>query len=359
VISDLAGDTARFFEDHAYVKSLIFLCMTLIAAKTVDWTVWRVMRRLSDRISGGLVDQIAMTIRRPVFWTVVLIGILWALSPLGLTGWELNGAWSTVMTILVAVWSIFLIRIARIALKALSDNREVALVVQPQTLPLFENLAVVLVLSLTVYLIFRAWDIDMTAWMASAGIAGIVLGFAARDTLSNLFAGVFILADAPFRIGDYIVLDNGSRGEVTHIGIRSTRLRTRSDVEITVPNSIIGGSTVTNESGGPHEKTRIRVPIGVAYGSDIDRVREVLMSIGLSNADVCEEPAPRVRFRQFGASSLEFELQCWIDLPPLRGGVVDALNTAIYKRFRDEGIEIPFPKQDVYVKQFPRSSSDG
>ncbi|MEA3411804.1 MAG: mechanosensitive ion channel family protein [Pseudomonadota bacterium] len=359
MINDLADSIARLLEDHAYIKSLLILCLALIAAKVLDWMMWRVIRRITGSSSIDLVNQISEMMRRPLFWSVVLVGSLWALAPLGLSGWELSSAWSTMLTILVALWSIFFIRVARLALKALSDNQEGALMVQPQTLPLFENLAIMLVLSLTVYLVFRAWNIDMTAWMASAGIVGIVLGFAARDTLSNLFAGVFILADAPFRIGDYIVLDNGSRGEVTHIGIRSTRLRTRSDVEVTVPNSIMGASTVTNESGGRHEKTRVRVPVGVAYGSDIDRAREVLMSIGLSNTDVCEEPAPRVRFRLFGASSLDFELHCWIIRPQLRSQVVDALNTVIYKQFMGEGIEIPYPKQDVYVKQFPGSSSDG
>ena len=91
----------------------------------------------------------------------------------------------------------------------------------------------------------------MTAWLASAGVVGIAVGFAAKDTLANLFSGVFILADAPYKIGDYIVLDaTGMRGKVTQIGLRSTRLITRDDVEVTIPNSIMGNSQVINQSGG-------------------------------------------------------------------------------------------------------------
>ncbi len=102
------------------------------------------------------------------------------------------------------------------------------------------------------------------------------------------------MADAPYKIGDFVVLDTGERGEITHIGIRSTRLKTRDDVEVTVPNSVMGNTKIINESGGPHEKFRIRVAVGVAYGSDIDKVREILMDIALNPMTVCEDPEPRV-----------------------------------------------------------------
>jgi small-conductance mechanosensitive channel len=213
----------------------------------------------------------------------------------------------------------------------------------------------ILVLLLAVYLIFRAWEIDMTAWLASAGIVGIAVGFAAKDTLANLFSGVFILADGPYKIGDYVVLDSGERGKVTHIGIRSTRLLTRDDVEITIPNAVIGNSRITNESGGPYEKSRLRVKVGVAYGSDIDKVREVLMETAQNEPLVCPDPEPRVRFRQFGASSLDLELLVWVDNPEVRGRVLDTLNTIIYKRFHTEGIEIPYSKHDIFIKEMPIS----
>ena len=93
--------------------------------------------------------------------------------------------------------------------------------------------------------------------------------------------------------------------------------------------------------------------VGVAYGSDIDRVREVLMAVAASADSVCDDPEARVRLRAFGPSSLDFELLCWVDQPVLRGRVLDALNCAVYKRFVDEGIEIPYAKQDVYIKQMP------
>jgi len=189
--------------------------------------------------------------------------------------------------------------------------------------------------------------------LASAGIVGIAVGFAAKDSLANLFAGFFIVTDAPYKVGDYIVFDTGERGRVTQIGLRSTRLLTRDDVEITIPNSIIANSKIVNESGGPWERSRVRVQVGVAYGRDIDVVREVLMKVARSSQHLCTDPEPRVRLRAFGDSGLNFELLGWIDLPERRGQVLDALNSAVYQQFAAHGIEIPFPKRDLYIKQMP------
>ena len=115
----------------------------------------------------------------------------------------------------------------------------------------------------------------------------------------------------------------------------------------------MGASKIINESGGPYEKERLRIKVSVAYGSDIDKVRDVLMKIANLHEEICEEPEARVRFRAFGDSGLEFELLCWIEEPILRGRLQDALNTDVYKAFGREGIEIPYPKRDVYIREMP------
>ena len=190
----------------------------------------------------------------------------------------------------------------------------------------------------------------MGALLAAGGIVGIAVGFAAKDSLANLFSGIFILADGPYQVGDFVVLDSGERGAVTNIGLRSTRLLTRDDVEVTVPNAVIANAKIINESGGPWEKARIRVRVGVAYGSDIDQVRRTLMEVARDNPDLDSDPEPRVRFRSFGESGLDFELLGWIHEPVLRGRVLDALNTEVYKRFQQENVEIPFPQRVVHLK---------
>jgi MscS family membrane protein len=253
----------------------------------------------------------------------------------------------------IFLWSVAAARFMQLIVAVLSRDQSRFTLIQDRTLPLFNNLLVIVVVALALYFVFLAWNIDVTAWMASAGILGLAISFAAKDTLANLFAGVFILADAPYKLGDFIVLESGERGEVTHIGIRSTRILTRDDVEITVPNSIMGTAKITNEAGGPHERYRIRVKVGVAYGSDIDKVHAVLVDEALNHPEVCKTPAPRVRFRAFGDSSLDHELLCWVEKPVLRGRVAHALHTAVYKRFLKEGIEIPFPQREVHIKTAP------
>jgi small-conductance mechanosensitive channel len=138
---------------------------------------------------------------------------------------------------------------------------------------------------------------------------------------------------------------------VVDIGIRSTRILTRDDIEVTVPNAVIASSKIVNETSGRHPKMRVRVKIGVAYGSDVDEVRTVLLSCVEGVEHVAAEPAPRVRFRAFGDSALLFELLTWVDEPVFRGRVLDALNAKVYKALNGAGIEIPYNKMDVYIKR--------
>jgi len=116
-----------------------------------------------------------------------------------------------------------------------------------------------------------------------------------------------------------------------------------------MPNAAIANAKIVNESGGPHEKERVRVNVGVAYGSDIDLVRQILMDVATASTHLDKDPEPRVRFRAFGDSSLDFQLMGWIDEPVLRGRALDELNVAVYKAFAEHGIEIPFPQRDVHL----------
>ncbi|MCG7979878.1 MAG: mechanosensitive ion channel [Candidatus Thiodiazotropha endolucinida] len=354
-VPDQLEPVIALFGNHPWVKGLIVLLIFIVLAKVVEWIVMPLVRKLTSHTSTHIDDLIVQYLRSPLFWTLALIGIVASSSMMGIDESVRSTLVSFVISVLILLWMLFAVRISKLLLSEASRRAKPNAVVRPQTLPLFTNIAAITIIVFAVYFMFQSWHVDMTAWLASAGIAGIAIGFAAKDTLANLFSGVFIMADSPYKIGDYVVLDDGGgiRGKVTHIGIRSTRLLTRDDVEVTIPNSIMGNSKVVNESGGPHVKYRIRVAVGVAYGSDIDQVRDVLMSVARESETVCDQPEPRVRFRAFGASSLDFELLCWVDNPELRGRVLDALNSAVYKRFLVEGIEIPFAKQDLYIKEMP------
>jgi small-conductance mechanosensitive channel len=124
---------------------------------------------------------------------------------------------------------------------------------------LFDLVMTVLILAIGAYALLQVWNIDPTSWLASAGIIGIAFGFAARDTRANLFAGFFIIADAPYSLGEYIVLAIGERGFVVNVGIRSTRLRTRDDVAIIIPNSEMANAKIINESAGIRNRYRLRI----------------------------------------------------------------------------------------------------
>ncbi|MFA6464885.1 MAG: mechanosensitive ion channel domain-containing protein, partial [Desulfurivibrionaceae bacterium] len=146
--------------------------------------------------------------------------------------------------------------------------------------------------------------------------------------------------------------DNAQRGEVVEIGVRSTRMMTRDDVLITIPNSILANSKIINESA-PIPRFRIRVPLGVAYGSDLEQVEAVLLAVAAANPAVVKDPASRVRLRSFGASSVDFELLCWVADPSVKGLEVHNLLKGIYTAFAAHGISIPFPQQDVHIKELP------
>ncbi len=338
------------FDVPSGVIAVAILLLAVVFAKVVDWICTRVLLRITARTRLRIDDAVVHLMHKPVLRSVVLLGAVVAVQPLGL-----DAPWDRVVeaglvSLAVLVWVPFAFRATTLLLKAASDDESVFQAIEPRTYPLFDNLAKVLLFGAFAYLVLVVvWRLDPAGFLASAGILGLAVGFAAQDTLANLFAGVFIIADAPYRVGDFITLDTGERGEVLQIGLRSTRILTRDDIQITIPNSVMGQAKITNEAGGPSPSHRVRVPVQCAYGSDVDRVRAALQAVARAEERVLDEPAPRVRFRSFGDSGLDFELLGWIPEPWMRGQTLDALNTAIYKRFAADGIEIPYPKRDVYL----------
>jgi small-conductance mechanosensitive channel len=339
------------------VEALILVAAGLVVAKVADLLLVGMLARILARSNNRIDDTIAHLLHKPVFTSIAVTGLIVAAHVLSdqLGAKLLSIVLALLNSLIIISWILFLMRATGPVLSSMESNKTRFKFAQKDTVPLIRNLAMVLLVLTGAYAILIAWDINVTGLVASAGIVGLALSFAAQDTLSHLFAGVAILADRPYRIGDYIVLDTGERGEVTAIGLRSTRLMTRDDVEVSIPNGVMGSAKIVNESGGGDTRYRIRVNIGVAYGSDLDQVLQVLEQIALANPAICRKPEPRVRFREFGASSLDFELLAWIEEPSLRGLLVHELNCAIYRRFNEEKIVIPFPQQDVWVRQLPNN----
>ena len=338
---------------HPWLRALILIIVSFIAAWISERFICATLGRLVGRTATQLDDELINRLRRPAFVTVLVVGLALATAQLPLGEMLADFTINALQTIVILVWLGFAFRACSVALRGLSRVRGRFEFVQPSTLPLFDNSAKIVLVLGALYFGFLAWNINVSALLASAGIVGLALSFAARDALSNIFGGMSILADRPYQVGDYINLDSGERGEVTHIGLRSTRLLTRDDVEVSIPNSVMGNAKIVNEAGGPSERFRIRVAVGVAYGSDIDQVEDTLLEVAQGHNEVCKHPEPRVRFRRFGDSSLDFELLVWVDRPVLRGRILHELNCAVYKAFAAAGLEIPFPQQDVHVKGMP------
>lgn len=344
-------------ESYPIIGSLVLLLLGIVLAALARWLTSRAIRVSLTRLGAGRHVRAAERVQRPIFITVLVVFLILAILQLtgGGSGFIVIG--NILASIVIISWLLALIPVSRMLLEMLSYQHHRIAVVDSRTLPLFNIIAMLALIALASYILLILWGINPAAWLASAGILGIAIGFAARDTLANLFAGVSIIADAPYKIGDWINLDGGDRGMVTAVGLRSTRILNRDDQEITIPNAIIANSRIINESAGPTPLSRIRVAVGVAYGSDVHEVTRILEQVAKSSATIVQDPEPRARMRAFGDSSLNFELMCWIERPENRGLISHQLYMAVNDAFQAHGISIPFPQRDVHVYPTPASRS--
>lgn len=354
-------DTVRTSFDelqlHPFLQALLIVLGFMILAKIADMLISVTIVRLTRKTETRADDELVAILHRPVFGTVGLIGLILASHRLDLSESLRTATIGIVQSIMIVLWLVFALRFSRLIIDVMRKQERRFEFVQQTTEPLLTNMLAVLLFLAGAYSILLVWKINVTGLVASAGIVGLALSFAAQDTLSNLFAGVAILTDHPYKIGDYIILDSGERGEVTQIGLRSTRLLTREDVEVSIPNGVMGAAKIVNEAGGPPNRFRMNASVGVSYGSDIDEVMAVLTDVARTHPKVLANPEPRVRLRTFGDSSLDFDLLCWISNPADRGLVMHELNCEIYRQFAVTGIEIPFPQRDLHIKQTPPGSA--
>ncbi len=332
-----------------YLNALLILLFFTIFAKAVDIFVVKIMKKLAVRTKWELDDTMINILHRPVFYTILFLGISATISYLSPPQQVIFYTRGALYTLLAVIWGISTSRITHAVLENVAHKKMDVTGLKKDIIPLVENIIKIIVITGVLFVIFSAWEINITPIMASAGIAGAAVAFAAKDTIANFFGGLSVFIDKPYKIGDYIILESGERGEVVDIGIRSSRIKTRDDILITIPNSFMANSKIVNESA-PIQNFRVRLPIGISYDSDLDRAEEVLLNVTEDTAHVIREPSPRVRYRRFGNSAIELELLCWIDLPENKGRTLHQLIKNIHKKFRSEDITIPFPQRDVHIK---------
>ena len=330
------------------ILSVLIILGAVIAAKITDMIFTRIFKRIVNKTQTNFDDRILQLLHRPIFYSILFIGFSVAVKTAELPNYIDYALVGIFKTSTILIWLFVVMKVLILSMEWASQKTSNPLL-QQKTLPLFNNLGKIAIGLFGIYFIFLSWDININGILASAGVLGVVLGLAAKDTVANFFAGIFLMADSPFKEGDYILLDTGERGYVRQMGIRSTRFMTRDDIEITIPNSVIAASKIVNESGGPGETERVRITLHVAYESDIDDVKALLISIALGNENVLKAPEPRVRFREFGDHGLKLQLLFWIHKPEIRGRTVDAVNTEIYKQFSQNNISIPYPTMKVIL----------
>lgn len=197
--------------------------------------------------------------------------------------------------------------------------------------------------------------LNIMPFVAGASVAGIAIGFAAKDTLSNLIAGILLIIDRPFEVGDRIEVwsapqNSATWGDVIDIGLRATKIRTTDNIVIVIPNNeimkrdIINYTTIT-------EEIRVRIPIGIAYEADVNKAKDLIINVALELDWVMHEPAPKVVVRNFGESSVDLQARIWIREPRRRMDTISYVTDRIKEVFQREGIEIPYPKRDIFIKR--------
>jgi small-conductance mechanosensitive channel len=334
-----------YLQDHVWIEFFLLLALYALAAVAIDFFINRVLKRLTRLTKSSFDNDLIKYLHAPVYWTVLLVGLIHCFSLIELSESVSATISRSGRSLILIIWLTTVIRIINFIAK---HTKNIWLGKIGKDLgALIHKLIFLVMLFVGAYWLLDIWNVSLTPFFASAGIVGIAVALAAKDTLSNFFGGMSLFMDRVFKVGDYIIVDNQERGEVVEIGIRSSRVLTRDDVLVTIPNSILANSKIINESA-PTPNFRIKIPVGVAYGSDLDRVEEVLLRIATESEGISKEPAPRVRVRSLASSSVDFELLVWVDDPRDRGLQTHLFLKKIHKTLQEENITIPFPQMDVH-----------
>jgi small-conductance mechanosensitive channel len=267
----------------------------------------------------------------------------------------IQGVW---MEYLPDIYFMLYLFLAAVVLWALIDvfakwySEEMAIRAGPklkkQWMPFLRRMAIILVGLIAVTMALSHFNIDISGMIATLGISSLAIALAAQDSLSDVINGFLIMLDQPYRVGDRIeILDLDTWGDVVDIGLRSTRVRTRDNRMVIVPNSVIGKSLVVNYSY-PDTKYRIQVHVGVAYGTDVELARQTITDAARGVEGVLESHPVEALFLEFGESAMIFRVRWWIESFVDTRRMFDHVNTRIYQALDTAGIELPPPLRELH-----------
>lgn len=312
----------------------------------------RGVRRLVQRTETHLDDAIINAVRVPLRWLILVIGLEIGLNQLSLISELWQSRLRAIFFVIYALLAfIFLFRLigglvrwygAEVAHKTETD-------LDDQFLDLFKRIALLVLTVVAIVMVLGRFGIEVSALVTTLGIGSLAVALAAQETLRDTFAGFTILLDRPFKVGDRVeLLDISTWGDVQAIGLRSTRIRTRDNRMVTVPNSVIGKGLVVNYSD-PDTVYRVETHVGVAYGADIEQARQVMIEAIYAEPWVMRDKRIEALFLEFGDSALIFRVRCWIEHYVETRRIMDKMNTALYKALNEAGIAIPFPQRDLHL----------
>ncbi len=335
----------------SYIIAIVILIVFFIFAQITNFLFNKVFKVLTAKTKSNIDDKMMKILNMPIFYSVVLLGVYQSFSYIGVLA-RYSDDFSRIMkSLVIIIWIYAVANLVNLVILGIGFKfaEKTKSTLDDELMPLFQKLSKIIVYFIGIMLLLKMWNIDITPLLASAGIMGFVIAFAAQDTLSHLFGGVSIYFDKPFRVGDRVQLESGEIGDVLEIGVRSTRIKTFDETVVILPNSKIANSKIINYNQ-PASKIKEKIRIGVAYGSDVNKVKKILLDIAENAKDVEKDPAPAVYFMDFLDHSLEFIIITWVDSPQKKFSVKTRINEEIYRRFNEEGIQIPYPTQDIYVR---------
>ena len=217
-------------------------------------------------------------------------------------------------------------------------------------LPLYRRFSRIIIFLIGLMFILPVWGIQIGPLLASLGIAGVAVAFALQTTLGNIFGGTSLIIDKAIRVGDVVELDGGVLGTVTDVGLRSTRILSYNNEMIIMPNGKLAESKIVNYLQ-PDPRIRGTIKVGVAYGTDIERARQVILEAAKKIDVILEDPKTSVEVGGLGDFAVELRVLFWVDHFNHRNPTQWKLYEEIYKAFNANGIEVPFPTRTVYMKQ--------
>jgi len=305
------------------------------------------LRRLALKTRSTVDERIIDAVANPLWFIVLLAVADYFAYTYGAPAWvPLIG--KSLIAILSGVIAYRLVRILLFDVFAKRTSKLLDRRTRDTALRAMHNIFLVLIVFLVFAYLLVLWGVNVTPLLASAGIAGLAIGLALKDPLENFFYGIILAMDPSFRVDDIVDI-NGLVGTVYDIGLRNTKILTFSGDLVAIPNAEIARSKIINFHL-PRETVRVVTRVGASYDADPERVKEILEKTAKSSKYVLDKPAPQALFIEYGDSALIYELRFWTKLQT-RFEALDDVNTKIWKAFKENGIEIPYPIRTVYLRK--------